>query len=647
MFFSKRSRNYSVGVGDIKYNSNNLLKYDTQLFKTEYKRMKIHSRIKQNRTLQNFHKTLIKKKFNSFTLPKLNLDLEENLHTLTTSDFFITKTENEKKYFQTTTNFTDKTNKEKSKINNLKQISIPKLKIIESYSYKKPLTFNRIFSDCLKNGGGNKFNHKSISQFTDRTRVIRKGNINKETLSTRLKIFMENQELDIQNIERKIFIINNTKIKLDLYIDFLGQYVLYLYGIINKEKIILNELYSKKSELQLNIIGIDNKIKKNKLLLELYKQYKIFLLLVKYKQTKMLDIPETELKKYGIEIERQDSHSSIRYSRINTKRSSYNSRNSFSLKRGSIFDQRKLIQKFTTKNISPKRSIMRRKSKFDTNGFIFGSQNNLSNALYNIPIFESVDEFIDKLSYLDNKVRELFSIFSDYQCDNVQLILKAKELENCKEKEKEELNKKIINNTIIELNRLKEHNLILQNKYNEILQSYNQSFTDKVYSKIKKILIDIPINIEIDFDIVNFYTKINNADSKSENIMIKGNKYNKFIFCLNILERIMLHYNSLIRKITFMNPQKQHLCDKIFEELQKKKRLENNKRRLINQRKRLEIINNKALERNKKIVIPMKRKIDIYETLLSRQKKEREEELKRLKNKNKDITSAYENWIVY
>ena len=69
--------------------------------------------------------------------------------------------------------------------------------------------------------------------------------------------------------------------------------------------------------------------------------------------------------------------------------------------------------------------------------------------------------------------------------------------------------------------------------------------------------------------------------------------------------------------------------------------------RLINQRKRLEIINNKALERNKKIVIPMKRKIDIYETLLSRQKKEREEELKRLKNKNKDITSAYENWIVY
>ena len=129
--------------------------------------------------------------------------------------------------------------------------------------------------------------------------------------------------------------------------------------------------------------------------------------------------------------------------------------------------------------------------------------------------------------------------------------------------------------------------------------------------------------------------------------MIKGNKYNKFLFCLNILERIMLHYNSLIRKITFMNPQKQYLYDKIFEELQKKKRLENNKKRLMNQRKRLEIINNKTFERNKKIALPMKRKIDIYETLLSRQKKEREEELKRLKNKNKDITSAYENWIVY
>ena len=646
MIFSKRSRNYSINIGNIKYNSNNLLKYDTLFFKTEYKRMKVHSRIKQNRTLENFHRILLKKKFNSFTLPKLNLDLEENLYTLTTSDFFITKTENEKKYYQTTTNFTDKTNKEKSKINNLKRISIPKIKDLESYTYRKPISFYKMISDCLQNDGGKRFNPKSISQFTDRTRVIRKENINKETLSTRLKVFKENQELEIQDVERKIFIIKNTKIKLDLYIDFLGQYVLYLYGIINQEKIILNELYSKKSELQLNIIGIDNKIKKNKLLLELYKQYKIFLLLVKYKQTQMRDIPEKELKKYGIELERQDSHSSILYSRKITKRSSFNSRNSFSVKRGSIFDQKKLIQKFTIKNISPKKSIMRRKSKFDTNGFIFGSQNNLSIANFNIPIFDSVDEFIDKINYLDNKVRELFNIFSDYQCDNVQLKLKAKELEDNKKKEKEELNKIIINNTINELNRLKENNLILQNKYNDILQRYNKSFTDKVYSKIKKILLGIPINIEIDFDIVNFYTKIN-VESKSDNIMIKGNKYNKFLFCLNILERIMLHYNSLIRKITFMNPQKQYLYDKIFEELQKKKRLENNKKRLMNQRKRLEIINNKTFERNKKIALPMKRKIDIYETLLSKQKKEREEELKRLKNKNKDSTSAYENWIMY
>ena len=646
MIFSKRSRNYSINIRNIKYNSNNLLKYDTLFFKTEYKRMKVHSRIKQNRTLENFHRILLKKKFNSFTLPKLNLDLEENLYTLTTSDFFITKTENEKKYYQTTTNFTDKTNKEKSKINNLKRISIPKIKDLESYTYRKPISFHKMISECLQNDGGKRFNPKSISQFTDRTRVIRKENINKETLSTRLKVFKENQELEIQDVERKIFIIKNTKIKLDLYIDFLGQYVLYLYGIINQEKIILNELYTKKSELQLNIIGIDNKIKKNKLLLELYKQYKIFLLLVKYKQTQMMDIPEKELKKYGIELERQDSHSSILYSRKITKRSSFNSRNSFSVKRGSIFDQKKLIQKFTIKNISPKKSIMRRKSKFDTNGFIFGSQNNLSITNFNIPIFDSVDEFIDKINYLDNKVRELFNIFSDYQCDNVQLKLKAKELEDNKKKEKEELNKIIINNTINELNRLKENNLILQNKYNDILQRYNKSFTDKVYSKIKKILLGIPINIEIDFDIVNFYTKIN-VESKSDNIMIKGNKYNKFLFCLNILERIMLHYNSLIRKITFMNPQKQYLYDKIFEELQKKKRLENNKKRLMNQRKRLEIINNKTFERNKKIALPMKRKIDIYETLLSKQKKEREEELKRLKNKNKDSTSAYENWIMY
>ena len=113
-------------------------------------------------------------------------------------------------------------------------MSIPKIKNFETIYYKKPLSFNKILSDCLNNFGGKRYNDKFISQFSERTKVTRKLNINKQTLSTRLKIFKENRQTEIRDLERKQFIFQEAKRKLELFTDFLGQYVLYLYGIINK-----------------------------------------------------------------------------------------------------------------------------------------------------------------------------------------------------------------------------------------------------------------------------------------------------------------------------------------------------------------------------------------------------------------------------
>ena len=642
MSFNKRSRNYSSYLGTIRYTFNDLIKYNPTIFRTEYKKMKSYSRINQNKTLNNFHKYVIKKKFNSLTLPKLNLEENNNLYTITSSDFFLTKTENDKKFYQTTTNFTDKTNKESKKINNLKKVSIPKIKNFETIYYKKPLSFNKILSDCLKNFGGKRYNDKFISQFSERTKVTRKLNINKQTLSTRLKIFKENRQTEIRDLERKQFIFQEAKRKLELFTDFLGQYVLYLYGIINKERLILNELFNTQSDLQLITIGLKNKITKNQIKLELYKQYKIFLLLVKYKKTKLIDIPEIELKKYGIELEKEESKPNI-LPRKSAKRMS-NFKNPLS-RRGSTFDSTKnLFKKNTPKNSITRKTIVRRKSKFDTMGFIFGSKSSIP-LNFNIPIFESVDEFIEKFNFLENTVRELFNIFSDHQFYSIEL-LKEKDNESYKEKALEKLNQEIMYNSMTELNSLKEKNLILRNKYNQIMKNYEVVINEKLYNKIKKILISLPINIEIDFNIINFYTKINNVNNSTDVIMIKGKKYNKYLYCLSVLERIMIHYLSLIRKSTFLNPKTQTLFYTISNDIDRKKRFENNKNRIMKQRRRIEEIGEKVLEKNKKIIIPMKKKYDIYEDLIIKRKKEKEEK-KYGKNNNKESINIYENWIIY
>ena len=521
-------------------------------------------------------------------------------------------------------------------------MSIPKIKNFETIYYKKPLSFNKILSDCLKNFGGKRYNDKFISQFSERTKVTRKLNINKQTLSTRLKIFKENRQTEIRDLERKQFIFQEAKRKLELFTDFLGQYVLYLYGIINKERLILNELFNTQSDLQLITIGLKNKITKNQIKLELYKQYKIFLLLVKYKKTKLIDIPEIELKKYGIELEKEESKPNI-LPRKSAKRMS-NFKNPLS-RRGSTFDSTKnLFKKNTPKNSITRKTIVRRKSKFDTMGFIFGSKSSIP-LNFNIPIFESVDEFIEKFNFLENTVRELFNIFSDHQFYSIEL-LKEKDNESYKEKALEKLNQEIMYNSMTELNSLKEKNLILRNKYNQIMKNYEVVINEKLYNKIKKILISLPINIEIDFNIINFYTKINNVNNSTDVIMIKGKKYNKYLYCLSVLERIMIHYLSLIRKSTFLNPKTQTLFYTISNDIDRKKRFENNKNRIMKQRRRIEEIGEKVLEKNKKIIIPMKKKYDIYEDLIIKRKKEKEEK-KHGKNNNKESINIYENWIIY
>lgn len=73
--------------------------------------------------------------------------------------------------------------------------------------------------------------------------------------------------------------------RLNMYFFYNTQYMTYLNDIIKKERLILNEMIIRKSNLEVFLQDINKKVIKIKSKLELYKDMKKFLLLVKFKVT--------------------------------------------------------------------------------------------------------------------------------------------------------------------------------------------------------------------------------------------------------------------------------------------------------------------------------------------------------------------------
>lgn len=607
----------------ITYSLKNILKYNNSDLGNRFKKIKIKSKKETNSILNNFHRKILQKKYKHNSRPKLLLDTENS------SDFFLTKLNKSQKQNQTTTIFSNKTrslsDRNQPIIQNLK-LYTNKININNIYptiENKIPFKFNRMISSCLETSEGRKYSKETISQFNQRIRTSCLCNITNQYLLKRYNEIKENKKLQIQEIKMKIFMIEDCKNKLECFIENLNKYVNFLYHKINEEKAIINQLYSQKFELEISNLRLINLIKQKKLLLELYKQYKIFLILVKYKKIKLGEIPIKELKKYGIDLKKDESSSNI-FERRSTKRISYISiSNISSYRKGSI----------SSKNII-KQSSKKNRKKFNTDDLII---NNKSQDNINIPIFDSPNEFISKMNDLEKHVNILFSVFSEIKYNLNDL---KNQKNNCDESNKKE---EIINFSKYDekLNELKKRNKILEMKYKYLENKVKKSHEEKIFLKVKKILISFPINIEIKFDIINFYGKINNnADTIIEN----GKSYNKCIYGLTVLEIVLVYYQNLIKNI-IKDSKIKYIYDKIVMGLEKKKRIEKSLKIKLKFETNSDDEEKNIRKKNKNIFLPI-RKIDIYENLTSRKKFEKEEKkkLKMLKNQD-DI--EYENWIVY
>ena len=117
-------------------------------------------------------------------------------------------------------------------------------------------------------------------------------------------------------------------------------------------------------------------------------------------------------------------------------------------------------------------------------------------------------------------------------------------------------------------------------------------------------LLSLPINIESDLNNVNFYKIIN---SKGPIVFINGYKYNKVLYIMKILEKLLLYYISLKVQVMNSNSSKSYIA--IENKVLKAKKIEKNKQ--YKEHEVLQIIerHKKIIEKNNKVLFIKNKKI--------------------------------------
>jgi hypothetical protein len=290
-----------------------------------------------------------------------------------------------------------------------------------------------------------------------------------------------------------------------------------------------------------------------------------------------------------------------------------------------------------------KRNVKEFKEKKLFNGIDFDYGKNTNH--WNPPIFQTVEDFLLRMKYLEEKVFDLFNIFSENKYNIKDYYIEKNDIQEILDKNIKQNEIQIENfENLLKIKKMKNKNLLEKFKNLSEIEKNYKNFNDKIINKIKKILINLPINIEIEFNLINFYYIIN---LNSEIVMIKGKKFNRIYLILKTLEKIIDFYFEKINN--FKNDknlsEKYYLINKEIENEKKLIKNNENKMKFILQRK---ILSEKVIEKSKKLIYLPKKKIDNFEFLMMKKKVRIEEERKRkLLEQKEDVEKKPENWILY
>ena len=648
MNYHHHSRNYSCfnNIHNYKYSILNLLFYNKPIkFRKKILEEKYESFLKNADLLNSFHTNVLTKKYNLVTKPKLlsNKPLSFSVsHSKNNNSniFYLTKVENNNNtnssnYYSNTLSTTE-THKKYKKLLNIKEYNNHHIHTISSYTanshrnnnsnyfLKKYLKFNARISECL-NANSNLKVHNNLNNFLLSSREIRKEKLFKKIQTEKLNEKLEDNNNEKEKLNNRIIKLNNLKIYFNIFYEFFSQYIIYLYHYIDKEKTKDLKLLEYKYTLENFNIKLKNKINQLEKLLNLYKQYKIFLIKIKFKVNNLKEIPYEKLLYYGINLKKKTIHRNSLFD--NTNQITHDLNNN----QKNINNEKKFF-------ISRKKSVMTNTNlafkKLKAKGYIL-----LNN---NPKIFDSVEEFYSQLKFIEGNIIELFKTFDD----NVEIKKNLdKNLNDIKELNIE--NEKHINNQInllknkLEINKFKNSKLLEKYNYLKNNNLSNKHSSQLILKKIIKFLLSLPINIENDFNLTNFYL---NIKSKNEYIINFGKKINKLSYILKLYERLLIYYINLSHYYKNNNKTK-YKFELVYKEIEKEKRYKKSK---LNQLNAFKNRLNNTYKFNKKndnlLFLPIK-KIDIYEKLIAKQKAQKNKKDKLIKTSQNE--NDYINWIKY
>lgn len=553
--------------------------------------------------LDNFHHSYLKEKCSNY------LSINSN------SNIFLTRSSIDKNYPVSLTSFNE-CNKPKKNISNYKQLSIKTQSSIPLINQK---LYRTNFNYDERPG--------NVKKFMENTKLFHKMNILSNCQTERYKQFQEEMNKKDTEIQLKTNSCKENTFLLDKAIHNLNLYVRHINSLVEVEKQKLNSILSAQNELEISNKILQQKILKAENKISLYKDYKIFLLKVKYKVQDINQIPQDELHKYGFNLPNEENKTLV------PRRSSI-------VKRQSIARKSILYNKRPSKLGSLLGTIQNNISshKHQTDNLNHGNTSKNKNEVvnYNLPIFDSIDQFKETIVNLERNTFDLFNNLGETS-EKLYNIRKDKESEFLHFKKIQQNN----NNCLTSLENLlienkEKHEYLLQKKKSLINTSKEECYS-KISNTLNRMILNFPVDLEKELNEQYIYKKIS---SELNTVLVNGTKTNKIIYAISIIEKLLLYYSIKIKKFK-SNPKNLIIYRECRALVDKKKKEEKNKKNKVKELQKQDVLIDKVIKKSKKIYFKQRRQVHFSPLFLKNRKN------RNINRENESKLNEYELMLTY
>ena len=439
---------------------------------------------------------------------------------------------------------------------------------------------------------------EGISEFIEKTNLIRKAKIINQNKKICSKRYIDNIIENKEQIDQKIYNLIYAQKLINKYKYVFNNYLKYLMSEVDNQLVINNALVKKENDLKIEIRVLKNKVDVIKTKFVQGINYQNLLLKVKYRVKELKDLPINILKNYNLEeyIPLQKRNSLLKK----------NSNANMPIKRRSSIMN--LIKKANSINRkSGNRKSINNSDRENNSNNLFKKEKKLH--ISKDLVYNSSEDFERDMNNIEYNVLKYFEKLSDLREEKYYLNKEREELKQIKKnKEKKEESK--INELNYKLDLIKNKFLINQKKLSDLGVGINKkpifvTLYNKIFDKLANIILSFPNNLEIEYHCPNMYQIIKN---KNPIILFNGIKKNTVIFCLWLIEQVLTklyeRFHSYKKDIkTTM------LLNEIKLNLEKEKRIILSRNRLAEEIKKRELIESEIFEKMNKTLFLPRRKV--------------------------------------